>query len=181
MKRIFREIIDLHYFDQFKYREYIFVIVPRATFGLFILVEFLLLMNAIANIGNNIQETLPSMSPFAGCIATTLTYWHFWRQRDDFYLLFDAIQDIVNERMWRCSWLCSKHFSHPKNLVLWTGIGQRNTLYVQTQKRVQRLIKLFEAMFIPTAATLLPFVRVVYHLCVGKYSTDSWIFYFPIW
>lgn len=60
-------------------------------------------------------------------------------------------------------------------------LHENYTLYAETQQRIQFWVKIGAAIFIVPVASISPFVLVTFHWCKGKYTLDSWFFFYPVW
>lgn len=98
INKIFREIFELRWFNRFKYRECIPIVVPIFITFVWCSMIYMSFMHFISNINdNNIDRALPSVTPFLSFSSVTIIYWYLLRYRADFYSIFDYMQAIVDE------------------------------------------------------------------------------------
>lgn len=55
-------------------------------------------------------------------------------------------------------------------------------IYARTADKLDLIVKrIVIAIFVPAAMYLSPFIKVTFDWCLGRYTIDSWFFYYPIW
>lgn len=139
----------------------------------------------IVNIHGDIYQVLATLPPICAYTSLIATYMHLLLRRKQFYSLLDELLEIVGESKKRQ--IVKSHTSPlQSNCFIWFHKGARNieneTIYARTEQRTNFATKFFiyGALAI-SISTLCTFILAACHWCLGIYTLDSWIFFYPAW
>lgn len=98
-KKIFHEIVDLRFFNRFKYRDYIKNGVRSGIVISYIFVIITSFMNFVKNFESNIELAWPSVGPLLSGSMIAMVDWYFSKCLAEFHLIFDEMQAIIEKSM----------------------------------------------------------------------------------
>lgn len=128
-----------------------------------------------------LKEASDSMTVLFGFFITFTYTFHFLYNRDQFRSFEQELHDIVKDSM--CSLDTSKKEAE-LNFEIFTGIeiAENDKLYAHTEERVTFYTRIsIKATALMCTMAIVPFLRVVYHLCSGNYTLHSWVFHLKFW
>lgn len=92
---------------------------------------------------------------------------------------------VTRYRDWKYKYVNVFKYHH-KIIFIWSLIGSRKeenaVIYVGAEQQTSTATTKFIycLISIPVVSSS-PFLVAAYHWCVGKYTIDSWFFFFPVW
>lgn len=155
-------------------------IVFSVTFALFILLTSIFF---VLHFRRDVGRVMPIVPLYLGFLAIIATYFHLLTNREAFYSLLEDLEDIVHKSMLNV--ILYRFWIYTLLYVYFVGmraddIGER--IYANAAQKVEVATKnMTVGLFSIRIMYLSPFLVVFYHWCTGKYTIDSWFFYYPVW
>lgn len=139
----------------------------------------------ILNIRDDMYRALATFPLICGYMIHALIYLHLLSGRKHLNSLLNDLQNIVDEsknlkrfqyRNYYAKWMISIKFH--------TGMKEKenevNYAKAEQQNSAATNVFMYGSLSIPVLF-LSPFALVAYHLCLGKYTLNSWIFLYTAW
>lgn len=149
---------------------------------LFVLSSCTLMLSlfSISNFHNDIYGALGVLPTIAGFAVLVVNYLQLLISREPFNSLLNELQNIVNESM---------KLPNGEQLYLidfpWfigEEKGKSEKIYVKATQKASFATKIiiYGSLWVPILS-ISPFLLAAYHWCLGIYTLDSWILFFPVW
>lgn len=156
-------------------------IILRVIYSILLLSSDLLIsIFFISKIYDDIYRALAALPAIFGFTLLMTTNWYLLITRKRFHSLLDELQDIFNESK---SENASSHiFTVVISHDFHVGSKENGEMYIRAEQRTSLATKIimYGSCAIPVSS-LAPFVLATYDWCLGKYTTDSWIYFYSFW
>lgn len=158
--------------------------VPRITISVVFILFIILATTSVAqNTPEDMDSVLRTVTKIFANGSFAGLYFHLLGKRKQFHALLDELQDITNESM---------EISFQNYIKAWITLSDSfpgsnkgdtsRAIFQRAAQQINEAIKIISRTTLPVPILYFsPFIEVVYHLCMGKYSIESWHVYYPLW